>query len=538
MTFRFASTWISAILAASAVGAEPGGPTHVEAKAPEKTVVLRDAQEGAWFVSEPLKKQYDALLGRVRALRADVDAERVSGTQAQQQLDALKAELQQLRDTIEKQKVLVSAVKLHQQSETTEFDLGAARMLVITADNVRVEGWDGPKVKCVLEKTVIAPDDKPVDAHLGGLKVVHRHGPASEIVGQLAAAREAEEAKFLASPDGAKLTPEQRVSRAKLVESIAASYAMYRDFQGKEIDTIAIEGLTYEQGNRSVVMEIRSPGGGNVSQSRWQRRASLTVYVPNCNAVALRGCEAGLDVNGLQAALLVTSQGSVDRDYDGKFAIRDVQGPVTIDNAPLDVIEAIHGNVTITGATEMVNTGENYSGGQHTMYTPAPRTLTCSNVDGDFTAWFVRSDLKLKGIGGRIDVRNDFGDTLLDVDKALQAQQGHRVVSESGKVEVRFAKATLGKPPLFALTNCGTIRTNVGQDVLESTNFSVARDADDGAGVARAWRGLKSARGKRGDPEAMIELFDRPAAVMRGADRRPGLDLVSRAGIVKVVGEK
>src|SRR5215213_3019108 len=180
MTFRVTPIWLSVIFAASALGAAPEGPEHVKAKAPDDTVELRSAREGAWFVSEPLKKQYDALLGRVKALRADVDAERISGTQAQQQLEPMRRELQQLREAIEKQKVLVAAVKLHQQSETTQFDLGAAQMLVITADSIRVEGWDGPKVKCVLEKTVIAaPDGKPVDDHLRGLKVVHRHGLAS-----------------------------------------------------------------------------------------------------------------------------------------------------------------------------------------------------------------------------------------------------------------------------------------------------------------------------------------------------------------------
>jgi hypothetical protein len=537
MTFRMAPIWISAILVASAYGAAPDEPTHVEAKAPENTVELRGAREGAWFVSEPLKQQYDALLGRVRALRADVDAERISGKDAERELEALQADLKRLREAIEKQKVLVAAVKVHQQSETTEFELGPARMLVLTADSIKVEGWDGPKVKCVLEKTVIAPDGKPVDADLRGLKLVHRHGPAPEIVGQPADARATEEAKFLASPDGAKLTPEQRQARGKLVEQIAAGYTTYRDFQGKEIDTVAIEGLTYEEGNRSVVMKFTSLGGGNMSQSRWQRHASLTVYVPKCNAVALRGGEVGLDVKGVHAELVVTSQGSRDRDYDGTFAVRDVHGPVTIDNAPLDVLERVYGNVTITGAIEMVNTGEDFNGDQRTAFTPPPRTLKCSNIDGDFTAWFVRSDLRLEGISGRIDVRNDFGDTSLVVSKGLPVQQAHRVVSQSGKVEVRFAKGTpVGTPPLLALTNCGTLRTNIGQDVLESTSFTVSRDAGDGAAVARGWRGLKSAQGKR-DPLAMVETFERTGAIMRGGDRSAGLDLVSRAGVVKVIAE-
>ena len=49
------------------------------------------------------------------------------------------------------------------------YELGPYRLLVITADNIRIEGWDGPQVKCVLEKTVLAPDDNPVDDHLKGL---------------------------------------------------------------------------------------------------------------------------------------------------------------------------------------------------------------------------------------------------------------------------------------------------------------------------------------------------------------------------------
>ncbi len=150
----------------------------VEAKAPDKTVVLRYTRGGAWFVSEPLKEQYDKLLARIGALRADLDAERITGADAQRDLKDLQVQLDKLRDRIEKEKVLVSPVKLHRQTATSEFDLGASRMLVITADNVRLEGWDGPKVKCVLDKTVLAPDDKPVDDQLQGLKVVHHSGQA------------------------------------------------------------------------------------------------------------------------------------------------------------------------------------------------------------------------------------------------------------------------------------------------------------------------------------------------------------------------
>ncbi|HWE95037.1 MAG TPA: hypothetical protein VG269_13810 [Tepidisphaeraceae bacterium] len=504
-------------------------PPQVEAKAPDKTVVLRHTRGGAWFVSEPLKDEYDKLLARVGALRADLDAERITGAEAQRELENLQFQLSKLRDRIEKEKVLVSPVKVHEQSETTLFDLAPSRMLVITADNVRVVGWDGPQVKCVLDKTVLAPDDKPVDADLAGLKVVHHQGVAPDVVGKSAAERQADEAKFLASPDGAKLTPAQRESRKKFVEEIADSYSIYRDFQGKEIDTVEIDGLTYEQGNRQIEVKITSPNGGESLGGDWQRHAALTVYIPQCNAVALLGCLVNLDVKGLHSALVITRTGSQNRDYNGQFAIRDVHGPVTIDNAPIDVIEGVHGNVTISGTMELANTGTTHENGERTSYTPPPRTLTCGNIEGDLTGWFIRSDLKLKAITGRIDVRNDFGDTTLQVDNPLP-QSPHRIVSESGKVEVHLAKGVLGKLPLQALTNCGTVRTNAPQTMLEETNFSLGRDY---TGAAHAWRGMKSAI--KEEPGSFFEAGDRLGAVLQGKERSPGFDLISRGGIVKVV---
>lgn len=507
-------------------------PPEVKGTAPDKTVVLRHTRGGAWFVSGPLKDEYDKLLARVGALRADLDAERITGADAQRELEKLQLQLSKLRETIEKEKVLVSPVKVHQQTETTEFELGAARMLVITADNIRVEGWDGPKVKCVLEKTVLAAD-KPeldgLDAELNGLKLVHHQGVAPEVVGKSAAERAADEAKFLATPDGAKLTPPQRASRQKFVDEISDSYRAYRDFQGKEIDTVEIEGLTYEQGNRQIEVKITSPNGGGSLGSDWQRHAALTVYVPKCNAVALRGCLVNLDVKGLHSALVITRDGSQNRDYDGQFAIRNVHGPVTIDNAPIDVIDSVHGNVTITGTMELANTGTTHENGERTSYTPPPRTLTCGNIEGDLSGWFIRSDLKLKAITGRIDVRNDFGDTTLEVTQPLP-QLPHRVVSESGKVEVHLAKGVLGKLPLQALTNCGTVRTNAPQTMLEETDFTLGRDY---TGVAHAWRGMKSAT--KEDSGTFFEAGDRLGAVLQGKERSPGFDLISRGGVVKVV---
>jgi hypothetical protein len=508
---------------------------QIEGEAPPGQDVLKFTQGGAFCVDKSLKEEYDRLVSRVRTLQADLDAERIGGGEALLELQDLQAKLNLLRNDIEKKKVLVSIGKIHKQSETTTFDLGPARLLVITADNIRVEGWDGPQVKCVLEKTVITPDDKPIDEHLQGLKLIHHHGIAPNVVGKTSAEQDADEQKFLASPDGQKLTEQQRESRRKLIGNIADSYNLYQTFQGKEIDTLEIEGLTYEQGNRPIVIGISSPGGGGRSlSSGWQRHVALTVYVPACQSVALRGCLENLDVQGIHGALAVTRGGSHDIDYDGSFRIRDLHGSLLAENVPLDLVDSIRGNVNITCTLELVNTGTQYKSGERTMYTPPPRLLTCRKIDGDITTWFTRADLNLESIDGRIDVKNEFGKTTLVVGRAL-AVKAHRVVSESGRIEVRLAPGSLGTLPLCALTNCGTVRTNAEQDVLKDTSFTVGRDD---TGASRGWQGVKSNSRSAGfNAGEFLAGIDRVAAVLQDRDRSPGLDLISRGGIVQIIYE-
>ena len=414
---------------------------QVEGEAPAGQEALKHTRAGAYFVDTSLKEQYNRLLSRTKSLQADLDAERIGGAEALRELGDLQTKLQQLRDEIEKKKVLVQPGKLHKQSETTTFDLGPARLLFIMADDIRVEGWDGTQVKCVLDKTVVAADDKPVDEHLQGIKLVHRHGLAPNVVGPTPAELEAHQREFLASPDGQKLNEQQREAMLQTHRTSADSYNVYRAFQGKEIDTLEIEGLTYEQGNRNLSFEIRSGGTVRVVGSESQRYASLTVYVPTCQAVALRGAGENLDVEGLHGDLVVEGQG--DAGYGNNFRIRDLHGSLTVRNVPLEMIESIHGNVNILST---ITNGPTYTGmrdGERILATPAPRVLTCRNVDGDLVAWVTRDELNLDTIAGRIDVNNEFGKTTLVVGRAL-AERPHRVVSESGRIEVHLAPDRLG----------------------------------------------------------------------------------------------
>jgi len=501
---------------------------RVEGQAPPGQEVLKHTRGGVFFVDTSLKQQYDLLLSRVRALQADLEAERIGGAEALSELKDLQVKLKRLRDEIEQKKVLVLPGKFHKQSETITFDLGPARLLHIGADSLRVEGWDGPQVKCVLEKTVIAPDGAPVDEHLQGIRLRHRHGLAPELVGRTPAEEEADEQKFLSSPEGQQLNPQQRESRRQLIREIAQSHDRYRAFQGKEIDAVEIEGLTYQQGNRWIDFEIRSGNVPRVVGGEWQRYASLTVYVPAVRSVALGGGGENLDVRGVHGDLVVSGGG--DPGHDNNFRVSDLHGSLTVYNAPLELIETIHGNVNIQ-STITANPTTSLGNGERVVAAPAPRVLTCRNVEGDLTAWVMRDELNLEAMAGRIEVKNDFGKTTLAVGRAL-ADKRHRIVSESGRVEIRIAPGGRGRSPLCAMTNCGVVRVpEAEEEVLHGTSYSLK----DNSGIMRMWGGALLAHGGP-SPSLIGALNQRDAIehVVLGDDHSPALFLFSRSGTVQI----
>jgi hypothetical protein len=517
-------------LACSPAGTAHGAVTpHVEGQAPPGQEVLKHTRGGAFFVDTSLKQQYGSLLSRARTLQADLDAERIGGAEALRELKDLQAKLKRLRDEIERKKVLVSPGKFYKQSETTTFDLGPARLLYVAADNLRIEGWDGPQVKCVLEKTIIAPKGAPVDENLRGTTLRHRHGLAPELVGRSPADVEADERKFLASPEGRKLNLRQRESRQRLVREIAQSHDRFRAFQGKDFDTLEIEGLTYQQGNRQIDFEIRSENGSTIVGGEWQRHASLTVYVPACRSVALQGCTENLDVRGVRGDLVVSGAG--DYGHDNDFRIRDLHGSLAVYNVPLELIETIHGNVSIQSTITAPPTAA-FGSGEGVVAPPAPRVLRCRDVEGDLTAWVMRDELNLEAIAGRIEVKNEFGRTTLAVGRTL-ADKRLRVVSESGRIELRLAPGARGRLPICAMTNCGAVRfPDQEEEILHGTTYALK----DNNGIMRTWGGALLAHG--GPPPSLMRAFNQGDAiehVVLGDDHSPGLFLYSRSGTVQIL---
>ena len=239
--------------------------------------------------------------------------------------------------------------------------------------------------------------------------MTHRLRRAPELVGKTDDIVAAEEKKF---QEEHKAEPASKwAARDLLVKEIQNSFAPYRPYQGKDVDVVEIEGLSGQQGNRQITVDIRSPGGETTMGSNWRRQAMLTVYVPRCQGVLLRGCLEGLNVERLAAPLIVTDSGSLDRDYDGAFQITKLNGPLALYNVPLDRLQEVEGDVKIMATIEYANTGTHYEDGKRTTIIPPPRELVIGKITGNLSAWFARVNLKIGSVSGVVDVKNETGDT-------------------------------------------------------------------------------------------------------------------------------
>lgn len=511
----------------------------VKAVAPDNHLQLKNTASGTYYVARPLKEEYDRLLSRLRALQADIESEKTSGAEALRSLKTLKTDLVRLRDEIEEKKLFVPVAKMHVQTESQIFDLGPEKLLVITADNVRLLGWDGPGVKVELEKTILSADGKLDEAEFKVLKVTHKLGRIPEKVGLTKEENDIREAAFLKTKDGQALKPEAIEWRKKFHGEIQSHYAIYKDFQAKEVDTLEIEGLTHDQGNRQMTLEVNSKDGDGSHRSVWRRHARLTVYLPECKSVAIRGGKGTLDVQNIKTALVITADDSRDRDYHSESRIRGVTGSVTARDIPLYAIEEVSGDVSYTCTVDLANAGTSHDGGSdpgqvfRTFHFYRPLACSIKNVGGSFQAWLCRVDLELQDIGGRIDVRNEFGNTRLKLTKR-PVNEAHRIVSEAGRIELECSAASLGELPLWATTQCGSVRTNAPRDLLDSYNFTQGANSE---GVSRSWNGLRRTKkpDAKFDPDDFFASANRADSALHGQTRSPGLDLISRSGTVVVM---
>ncbi len=489
--------------------------------APPKTRSMGDALGGAYFVDEALFQQHRNQQSKVEELQTKVDAGNVNPAVAEA-LDVAILELERLKAEMEQRKVLVRAYDVFTRKSEQVFELGDEQLVIITGDDVTVRGWKGPGIKCVLEKKILAkqaPDDAAFDA----IHVHHELAHNQSMVGLTRRQRDLDEQRFLASEDGQKLNPEQLANRKKFVDRIHHSFDDYLAFQGKHANTLQLKGLDFREGNRNLTLRINSPDGGAMLSSEWQRHANLTVYVPPCKSLAVRGCQVKLDIQALQCDLVLTTHDSRDRDYEGSFIVRGVKGNVIISQVPVRKLSLVTGNVHFTATNEFVNSGTGHRNRTRSFAPYATHATEIEHVDGDVHATFLRTQLKLSAIKGSLDVTNRFGSTELTW-SAVDSDRNHRVVSQSGMIRVQGPDGVLKKTPIYAYTECGRLHTNIDREILDDVSFSTGRPR-------RGWHGFITPSKDRFD----ISKFERPQAVLENTARKPGLDVLSHAGEVSIV---
>ena len=256
----------------------------------------------------------------------------------------------------------------------------------------------------------------------------------------------------------------------------------------------------------------------------------------------------------MKAPLIVRGDG--DRDYDSHSHLADHEGSVTIENLPLERLENVRGNVSITAGTSLADQTSTTSGGYKVLTVGSsaegfhePHSFNYRHIDGDFTALLLNERLRLSAVSGRVDVNNEFGETEFVVATPLSNTR-HRLMSEGGKIALRLGSDALKNTPLLAVTECGTMRVAESVPGLVDANLNCWP----GSGrIRRSYRGFASqadpAAAKPagllqrfeqlvgGDHErAGFDVLERLEHLAAGVEQSPGLDVLSRGGTVQIDG--
>lgn len=496
-------------------------------KAPANHALLSNTVNGWYFVPMEFKQQYDATLARLETLQGDVESGRLTAKKAQTELQELKQRLEMLRKEIDAKRVVVTGASIQTQTETLEFPLGAEKRLAITTNHVHLIGWDGPNVKVELKKIVLAPDETSVTGQLKAIKIVHEHGRA-KFAGRTPAEIEKEENDYFAR-QGDKVSEAQKIGIRLADAQIQESMAIHRDFLGKEVDQITVRGLEYDQ-NQCIEMSVMSPGGTGQFGTVRQRYAELTVYVPQCVSVCVRGARRGLLVEKLNAALTVVDEDSTDSNASSKFEVHGVAGNLTSVNFPLQVITDIKGHAQITATPEFGLGGLGHFNELRDLRPAQPMPVQVHNVGNGVDLKFGHVRLDLREIQGQISVSNEFGDTHLVATQPF-SQTAHRILTQSGRIEVELSPAAWASLPILAFTNYGGIRTNVEREEFEDFNLGGVDKQD---GLRRSWPGFRTVV-KNEERFAFHIVMERFQQIIGGTERSAGLDLFSRSGSIVIL---
>jgi len=220
-------------------------------------------------------EKYEALRERVAGLRAEINGARIDPARARAEVATLQAELDGRLKTIDLQKLYIPGATVHKRTETAQVPIRPDDLLLVDCEDVEVRGWDGPDVRCVLEKTVHDDGSGKVADDFAGIGLVARKGSGKEFFGLYLDVRDLP--KFQGNEDM------QRELRR----------FVFPEFLGREFPYVTVRGLDHRGGNRQIDVTVRSERGDCFNASQWRRHATLTLLVPRCQKVGIRGGSAG-----------------------------------------------------------------------------------------------------------------------------------------------------------------------------------------------------------------------------------------------------
>jgi hypothetical protein len=517
--------WLSLMLFLAAGRAlasadEPKSKKDARPQAPSDYRIFEQDMAGAYFIAPPLMDKYNALQKRVAALRAEIDGARIDPAKARAEVAAYTEELNGLLEKINHAKLYIPGATVHKRTETIHVPIQPDDLLLVDCEKVDLRGWDGPDVQCVLEKTVLDDGSGKVANDFAGIELVARKGSGKEFFGFYLDVRDLPKFK-----DNEDMQSELR-------------RFVFPDFLGREFPYITVKGLDYQEGNRQIEVSVKSERGDGFRSSQWRRHATLTLLVPKCQRVGIRGALGRLKVRDLNAGLTVLGQGN--RDYNTVYEVTNLAGSLVADNVPIHRLDGVKGNVSVTATAYAENKGTENGPNGAIFRAYGPKESVYLNIKGDLRARFCRANLTVGDVGGRVDVENDFGDTVWQPSRELAQKADHRIVSQSGTVTLRLGEKVPGALKVEVFTECGKLRRALDVEKalnawFEETNFQTA----DGDTVRRSWTSWTRRPGQRNDQprhnwEESLARFRRVADALYGRPRSPGVDVISRAGTVTV----
>ena len=300
-------------------------------RAPADYVIVDEDRVGAYFVARPLKERYDALLKQVAGLKAEIADAKIDAAKARREVARLGDELESLRREIDRTRLYIPGAPVHTTTASEAFPLAADDLLLVDALDLEIRGWDRPEVRCLVEKTVLGAGDKAVADDFAGIVVEHRRAPAKEFFGYY-----------------------EGMDKRKGFEAEWERFP-FKEFLGREVAYITLKGLTAQEGNSYVNLEMKNEKGEGTMSSRPRRNAKLTLFVPRCRRVGVRGALGGFKVRSLDAPLSVLGEGN--RDYATIYEVADLRGPLVADNIPIHRLDGIRGDVSVVATADAENIG-------------------------------------------------------------------------------------------------------------------------------------------------------------------------------------